>query len=144
MMSGCWELHLWMLWLNTPHISFLNFCNMKEEDEGWHFYFSGALWLSILVKQSGKSLLTTYTLGEAKPRYSSAFPLSLCLFWWGCYHLLFAINRCCQHGHNRPRSAAASLGAGEHLYLRLSGQKAVAKPFISGTGITPQGEVPSF
>lgn len=58
--------------------------------------------------------------------------LSLCLFWCGCCHLLFAINRCCQRDHNRARSAAISLGTGKYLSPSLSGQKVAAKPFISG------------
>lgn len=77
-------------------------------------------------------LLTTYTLRKAKPAAFLSVPLIPCLFWWGCDHLLLAINWCCQQDHNRACSAAVSLGAGEHLPPSLSGQKAAAKPFISG------------
>lgn len=66
------------------------------------------------------------------PAHFEVLCLALCLFWWGCYHLLLTVNRCCWHGHNGTRSAAISLGTGEYLSPSLSGQKAAAKPFISG------------
>lgn len=127
------ESYIWECCGQTSHFYIYN---IKEEGKGWHLYFSGALWLFTLIKQSGSTnpyccwlLIPSEKLNQ---QHSSQFPLSPCLFWWGCDHLLFAINWCCQQDHNRACSTAVSLGAGEHLPPSLSGQKAAVKPFISG------------